>query len=119
MPSGNHTKTPTSYFILAGLETGTLGGLMMLLFWASPVIYPYSLVVEKFHGSWLEQLYLANPVTLAVLAFQRGAWVRGGDQPFPDAMGLRLVVATAVCVVLLWLAQRIFARAEGNFAQEL
>ncbi len=92
---------------------------MMLLFWASPIIYPYSLVADQFHGSWLEQLYLANPVTLAVLAFQRGAWVRGADQPFPTDMGLRLVIATATCVVLLWLAQRIFARAEGNFAQEL
>lgn len=92
---------------------------MMLLFWASPIIYPYSLVVERFGGSWVHELYLANPVTLAVLAFQRGTWVRGLDQPFPDAMGLRILVATAICVVLLWLAQRIFTRAEGNFAQEL
>lgn len=92
---------------------------MMLLFWASPIIYPYSLVVERFGGSWVQELYLANPVTLAVLAFQRGTWVRGLDQPFPDAMGLRILVATAICVVLLWLAQRIFTRAEGNFAQEL
>lgn len=92
---------------------------MMLLFWASPIIYPYSLVVERFGGSWVQELYLANPVTLAVLAFQRGTWVRGLDQPFPDAMGVRILVATAICVVLLWLAQRIFTRAEGNFAQEL
>ena len=92
---------------------------MMLLFWASPIIYPYSLVAERFGGSWVQELYLANPVTLAVLAFQRGTWVRGLDQPFPAAMGLRVLVATGVCVVLLWLAQRIFARAEGNFAQEL
>ncbi len=92
---------------------------MMLLFWASPIIYPYSLVADRFGGTWVEEVYLTNPVTLAVLAFQRGAWVRGGDQPFPSEMGLRLVVATAVCAVLLWVSQRLFARAEGNFAQEL
>ena len=92
---------------------------MMLLFWASPIIYPYSLVADRFAGSWVQELYLANPVTLAVLAFQRGTWVRGADQPFPDGMALRVLVATAACVVFLWLGQRIFARAEGNFAQEL
>ncbi len=92
---------------------------MMLMFWASPIIYPYSLVNESFGGTWVQELYLANPVTLAVLAFQRGTWVRGADQPFPDEMGVRILVATGICVVLLWLSQRIFARAEGNFAQEL
>jgi len=92
---------------------------MMLLFWASPIIYPYSLVAERFGSSWVQELYLANPVTLAVLAFQRGTWVRGAGEPFPDQMGVRVLVATAICVAFLWLAQRIFARAEGNFAQEL
>lgn len=94
---------------------------MLLLFWASPIIYPYSYVQEfvATRPAWLEELYLANPITLAVLAFQRGAWVRGGDQPFPDSMELRIVLATVGSLVLLWLCQRIFARAEGNFAQEL
>lgn len=94
---------------------------MLLLFWASPIIYTFSYVDRYFTGgwAWVEELYLANPVTLAVLAFQRGAWVRGVDQPFPDHLLTRLVVATMVSFVLLWLCQRIFARAEGNFAQEL
>lgn len=92
---------------------------MMLLFWASPIIYPFKFVVDRFGDSWVQELYLANPITLATLAFQRGAWVRGADQPFPDQLALRLLAASAVCAVLLWFAQRIFARAEGNFAQEL
>jgi len=29
------------------------------------------------------------------------------------------VIATLGSLVLLWLAQRVFARVEGNFAQEL
>jgi ABC-2 type transport system permease protein len=94
---------------------------MMLLFWASPIIYPYSYVETYFTGgrAWLEELYLANPITLAVLAFQRGAWVRGAGQPFPSYLPLRLVIATIVSVAFLWLCQRVFARIEGNFAQEL
>lgn len=92
---------------------------MMLLFWASPIIYPFKFVVDRFGGSWVHELYLANPITLAVLAFQRGAWVAGADQPFPAHLGVRLVIATLGSLVLLWLAQRVFARVEGNFAQEL
>jgi ABC-2 type transport system permease protein len=34
-------------------------------------------------------------------------------------MPLRLGVALLVSVALLWAAQRVFARLEGNFAQEL
>lgn len=92
---------------------------MLLLFWASPVIYTYSYVHDFFGGSWLEELYLANPVTLGVLAFQKGTWVAGADQAFPDHLGLRLAIATAVSLVLIWAAQRVFARLQGNFAQEL
>lgn len=95
---------------------------LMILFWASPIIYSYEFVrdalIERDLG-WLEEVYLANPVTLAVLAFQRGMWVGGADQPFPDHLGLRLLAATAVSVLLLWAAQRVFTRLEGNFAQEL
>lgn len=92
---------------------------MMLLFWASPIIYPFKFVVDRFGGGWVHELYLANPITLAVLAFQRGAWVAGAHQPFPAHLGVRLVIATLGSLVLLWLAQRVFARVEGNFAQEL
>ncbi|MEP7762947.1 ABC transporter permease [Sanguibacter sp. 25GB23B1] len=92
---------------------------MMLLFWASPIVYGYRYVYEFFGSGWLNELYLANPVTLAVLAFQRGIWVAGADQPFPDHMSLRMLIALAVSIALLWISQRIFARLEGNFAQEL
>jgi ABC-2 type transport system permease protein len=64
---------------------------ILILFWASPIVYSFSFVTSFLKGGWLEELYLANPVTLAILAFQRGIWV----------------------------AQRVFARLEGNFAQEL
>ncbi|CCG04982.1 ABC transporter permease [Blastococcus saxobsidens] len=91
----------------------------MILFWASPIIYSFAFVTDFLQGSWLEELYLSNPVTLAVLAFQRGMWVAGADQPFPDHMPIRLGIALALSLALLWVSQRVFARLEGNFAQEL
>lgn len=91
----------------------------MILFWASPIVYSFKFVHESLAGGWLEQLYLANPVTVAILAFQRGMWVAGPAEAFPDDLGMRLGIGVAVGVVVLWVGQRVFARLEGNFAQEL
>lgn len=92
---------------------------LMVMFWASPVVYSWALVQQAVDSPVVEQLYLANPVTAAVLGMQRAFWVAGTDQPFPDNLGLYLVIMLGVGSVLLWLAQRAFARLEGNFAQEL
>lgn len=91
----------------------------MILFWASPIVYSFAFVTQTLQGNWVEQLYLSNPVTVAILAFQRGMWVAGPDTSFPDDLALRLGVCFVVGVVLLWVGQRVFARLEGNFAQEL
>ena len=92
---------------------------LTILFWASPVVYSWELVRGAIGGSWLESLYLGNPVTLAVLGMQRALWVAGTDQPVPDGLATRLLVALGIGLVLLWVSQRVFARLEGNFAQEL
>jgi ABC-2 type transport system permease protein len=92
---------------------------MVILFWASPIVYSFTFVTDFLRGSWLEELYLANPVTLAILAFQRGMWTAGAQEPFPAGMPLRLGIALLLSVGLLWVSQRVFARLEGNFAQEL
>lgn len=92
---------------------------IMVLFWASPIVYSYQYVNDYLHGNWVEQLYLLNPVTIAVLAFQRGIWIAGADTAFPDHMPARLGLALLASVLLLWVGQRVFARLEGNFAQEL
>jgi len=98
---------------------------LVILFWASPVVYSYTYLHKLLHGNWLEQLYLANPVTSAILGMQQALWSAGDTstgplaQVWPPALGLRLVITLAVSLVLLWLAQRAFARLQGNFAQEL
>lgn len=92
---------------------------LMVMFWASPIVYSWALVQQAVDSPLVEQLYLANPVTAAVLGMQRAFWVAGTDQPFPEDLGTHLVIMLGVGCVLLWLAQRAFARLEGNFAQEL
>ena len=93
--------------------------LLLLLFWASPIVYSYGMVHDSFGGGWLEQVYLANPFTPIVLGFQRAMWVAGAEQPWPPDLALRLAVLGLIGLVMLWIAQRVFARLEGKFAQNL
>lgn len=92
---------------------------IMVLFWASPIVYSFAYVHDYLKGNWLEQIYLANPITIAVLAFQRGMWISGTPAAFPPHLDERLGVALVVSAVLVWVCQRVFARLQGNFAQEL
>lgn len=96
--------------------------LLLVLFWASPIVYSMGLVHQAIGGTWLEELYLANPVTLAVIGMQKAMWVAGSEDPsqyWPPFLELRLTIALLVSVILFWVGQRIFARMQGNFAQEL
>ena len=94
---------------------------LLILFWASPIVYSWSLVHRQLiKYPTLEQLYLVNPVTLAVCGFQKTFWVAGNSQPFEvTALGERLGIALVIGVIALWLCQRTFARLQANFAQEL
>lgn len=92
---------------------------LMVGFWLSPIVYAWSFVHDALQSELLNNLYLANPVTLAVLAFQRGLWVAGAAVPQPTDLGLRIVIALAIGLPILWLCQRVFARLQSNFAQEL
>lgn len=92
---------------------------LMVGFWLSPIVYRWSFVQNALSSELLNQIYLANPVTLVVLCFQRGIWVAGADIPQPSDLGLRAVIAFLVGLPILWLCQRVFARLQNNFAQEL
>lgn len=96
---------------------------LAVLFWASPIVYSYTFVREVIGGTVLEQLYLANPVTVAVLGFQRGLWIAGSEPgsglTWPPDLALRMGVMFIASVAVLWIGQRIFSRLQGNFAQEL
>ncbi|HEU5222605.1 MAG TPA: ABC transporter permease [Candidatus Lumbricidophila sp.] len=100
----------TEHFVEIGLLLG---------FWFAPIVYSYSFVHKALDGNWIEQIFLSNPVTLAVIGMQRALWTGGSNQPWPPGLEFRLLVALLASVVLLWLTQRIFARLQGNFAQEM
>lgn len=107
---------------------------ILILFWASPIIYAWSFVVNAVNArgqSWLAEIYLLNPVSNAVLAFQRGLWLPGSretvmpdgtviePQPWPSEMPLRLLIVFLVGGLVLVLFHRLFERLQGNFAQEI
>jgi ABC-2 type transport system permease protein len=96
--------------------------LVLVLFWVSPIVYSFTFVHDRLQGSLIEQIYLANPVTLASLAMQKGIWLAGSQDPstyWPPHLGLRMLIALGVSLVLLWITSRVFARLQSNFAQEL
>jgi len=92
---------------------------MVVLFWASPVVYSFTFVHNRLGGNWLEQAYLANPVTIAVLGLQRGLWNAGADEVWPDFLWIRLLVMIAVSAAALVIAHVVFIRREGDFAEEI
>jgi ABC-2 type transport system permease protein len=92
--------------------------MIMILLWASPIIYTWKNVDEKLDG-FLLSLYYGNPMTQVVLGFQRAFWVGGDSEPTPDNLAQSLWITLGVSLLLLWLSQRVFARLQANFAQEL
>lgn len=86
--------------------------------------YPTVCQVTDNHLAWLFQIYMANPMANVVLGFQRAMWPAGHTSKgqvffYNGDLFLRLGVLAVICVALVWVGQRIFARAQGNFAQEL
>ncbi len=92
---------------------------VLILLWASPVVYAWGMVRNFVGEGLLLELYTNNPITLAVLGFQKAFWVAGSGAAFPTDLLLRQGIAIAIGLVLLVIAQRVFARLQGNFAQEL
>lgn len=97
--------------------------------WAVPMIYPWSKVGESSLPTWAKELYLADPLAEAVLLMQKAFWfptcddrAKAACQPehaFPEHLYTRGLVMVALGVVFLVVAQRVFARLEGKFAERL
>lgn len=91
---------------------------LLLLLWASPVVYSWTMVRDALGNSLALDIYTNNPVTLAVLGFQKAMWVGGqGVAEYPDFLLLRMGIAFVIGIILLLGFQRVFSRLQGNFAQ--
>lgn len=90
-----------------------------------PMMYPYTLVQERF-GEPIASYYLLNPMAEAVLLIQRGFWTGTTSDPeataavhLPDHLFTRGLVMTGIALVMLVVSQRIFARLESKVPERL
>jgi ABC-2 type transport system permease protein len=96
----------------------------MFIRFSVPMIYPYSLVEERFGAA--AQYYLFNPLADCVLLVQRAMWVGTTKHPAettrtdlpPDLMLWGLGMA-GVGVVLLAIGQLVFSRLESRIPERL
>jgi ABC-2 type transport system permease protein len=89
-----------------------------------PMMYPYSLVAQKFHGH--TGFYLLNPITEAVLDLQRAFWVgatshpaRTAAQDMPPHLMMLSLRALLISLVVLAFAQSMFSRLERRIPERL
>lgn len=96
--------------------------------WAVPQFYPYSRLAESsLGGTWVEQAYLANPLSIAVIMLQRAFWVPTcddspvctGPTAMPDHLLERGLIMLVVGALFLLLSQWTFSKLEGKFAEQL
>ncbi|SDI94033.1 ABC-2 type transport system permease protein [Frankineae bacterium MT45] len=87
--------------------------------WSAPIVYSISLVRKSIGGTWLYDLYVWSPITQAALGFQRAFWVAGTPKDTVAHLGRSMIITIGVLFVFVWICQRIFARLQSNFAQEL
>lgn len=114
---------------------------MLFTHWIVPMMYPFSkLALSGMGQGWFYNLYLSNPLTIAVLLLQRAFWIPtfptctrtlttnclpNGDPSligYPDLphhLYLLGFVMLAVSLVILVLCQVAFSRLEGKFAERL
>ncbi|MDR1214413.1 MAG: ABC transporter permease [Propionibacteriaceae bacterium] len=92
--------------------------LLLIGFWVSPVVYSWPMVASQV-GSTLQEIYMANPITVAVFGMQQGLWSGGDATFFPDHLLARLLIAFGLGLVALFLCQRVFDLLQRNFAQEI
>jgi ABC-2 type transport system permease protein len=88
-----------------------------------PMIYPFTLVQERFGNV---ELYLLNPIANAVLLMQRAFWSGTTNDPaetrltnLPDHLFTRGFIALGASLVILVLAQLVFTRFENKIPERL
>lgn len=95
---------------------------IILLFatWTAPVLYSFTLVRDTL-PTWLFELYMANPLTVAVELFHSAFWfpTTSGGMERPEHLWLLAGVGIVIVLVLMAVGQFVFRKLEGRFAQDL
>ncbi|MCO8182845.1 MAG: ABC transporter permease [Tropheryma whipplei] len=92
---------------------------LSILFWLTPIVYSFERVNGAVHSNIAEQLYLLNPMAIAVMGMQKTFWTAGSSVHWPADIDARLIIVFLVGLLLLFLAHRIFVKMQANLAQEL
>lgn len=92
----------------------------MVAVWLAPCFYTWNMVASHATG-WLFEIYLANPLAIAVESFHRGFWYGATDGSFQFAggWGLRIMESLIISLLVLFIGEITFRHLEGRFAQEL
>lgn len=96
---------------------------LLAWFWLTPIIYPFGKVADKTGTA----VALLNPMTTVTTTFQRALYNRVSDRKgnviLPDEGPWWYVrnagAVLAASIVLLYLALRLFAKRDGDFAEEI
>ncbi len=93
--------------------------ILMFATWASPVLYSSDLVKEQ-APDWLYQLYMLNPVTVAVELSHQAFWAGTiADALSPEVLMRNSIIGLAIAILTLVVGQLVFRKLEGDFAQNL
>ena len=89
-----------------------------------PMIYPYTLVSERFGAA--ADYYLWNPLSNAVLLVQRGFWVGTAKDPdattvehLPSNLWTMSLITLGASLVLLVIGQLVFTKLENKIPERL
>lgn len=102
--------------------------LQTIITWTVPMIYPFSIVMEQLQGKHelAYQIYLANPLCVAVLLNNRAFWTTASDTPkltamteLPPHLFERGALTIAVGILFVVFGQLVFTRLEARFAEKL
>ncbi len=96
--------------------------------WTVPMIYPFAIIMDKLlvaHHT-IYEIYLSSPLCIAVLLNNRAFWIPSLERPqqavpeeLPSLLFERGLVMLVLGLVFVWVAQRVFTRLEGKFAEKV
>ncbi|MGH3446129.1 MAG: ABC transporter permease [Nocardioidaceae bacterium] len=96
--------------------------------WCVPMIYPFSIIKDRLLGTHdiIYQIYLANPLATSVVLNHRAFLTPSADDPqkaaameMPAHVFERGFIMIGVAILFVVIAQLVFSRLEGRFAEML